>query len=193
MYKKLEDYLKLPYEIHIETDYDEGLNKNVYYAHINEFGKNVCYGRGYSHEEALKSLNEVKKDIISYYIKKRIPIPEPIPKIDEDLPSGKFLIRTSPNIHQQLIKQAKQTGISLNLFVNHLLTKNMQMTEINKKLDEIRDCLEEHKQESEILFNINAKSFYGRKFIKSIKLTEKPEVFFSYGKTELKTVPEYKE
>lgn len=69
------DCMKLPYEVLIETEFDEG--KRVYYAYINELGMHACYGKGYTREEALKSLDEIKVDIISYLLENNKPIPKP--------------------------------------------------------------------------------------------------------------------
>jgi predicted HicB family RNase H-like nuclease len=154
MNKNLQYYLKLPYDIHIETVYDEIAKEKVYYAYIDELGRFACYGEGRSIKEALKSLEEVKKDLISYYITKGTPIPEPEPKIEKELPSGNFVVRTAPLLHMQLAEQAKRAGVSLNLFVNNLLAQNLaqyQLSEIKDyfdvKFNEIQDCFEQSKSE----------------------------------------------
>ncbi len=77
--KKLEYYMSLPYEIHINRDYNEDEKKDIYYAYISELGKHACYGQGYTIKEALSSLELEKEDIISYLLEKGTPIPEPIP------------------------------------------------------------------------------------------------------------------
>ena len=134
MSEDIKYYLNLPYDIHIETDSEDG--KPVYYAYILELGKHAWYGKGYTREEALKSLDEAKKDIIEYSIENNKPIPEPSRKIDEELPSGKFIVRTNPIIHKQLLDQSKEIGISFNLLVNQLLVRNSIITDVKNLISE---------------------------------------------------------
>jgi len=152
MSKDLEYYMELPYPIHIETTYDEDEKEKVYYAYIAELGKLSCYGRGNTIEEALKSLEDEKSEVIKYYLEKGIPIPEP--ELEKELPSGNFVVRTTPLLHMQLAEQAKQAGVSLNLFVNNLLAQNLanyQLSEIKDyfdlKFNEMQDCFEQSKHE----------------------------------------------
>ncbi|KPK95549.1 hypothetical protein AMJ80_04980 [bacterium SM23_31] len=153
MLNSLKYYLELPYDVHIETHIVEG--KNVYYAHIEELGKHACYGKGSTREKALRSLDETKKNIISYLLKKGKAIPNPAPRIDEDLPSGNFVVRTNPHLHQQIAEQAKSLGISLNLYVNQLLARNVLFEEVKNyfdpQFDKIHNCLEKQKPDSNVL------------------------------------------
>lgn len=145
MSKDLTYYLNLPYEIRIETDIDEG--KKVYYAYISELGRHACYGKGNTREEALSSLDEVKKDIIASYLEHNNPVPEPSAPIEDILPRGKFVVRTNPIIHKRLLDQSRQMGISLNLLVNQLLVHNAQSVELknyfDQKFDRLEKCFEQ--------------------------------------------------
>jgi len=152
MSKDIKYYMELQYKIHIETTYDEDEKEKVYYAYIAELGKLSCYGRGNTIEEALKSLEDEKSEVIKYYLEKGIPIPEP--ELEKELPSGNFVVRTTPLLHMQLAEQAKRAGVSLNLFVNNLLAQNLaqyQLSEIKDyfdvKFNEIQDCFEQSKSE----------------------------------------------
>jgi len=68
-------YLNLPYNIEVEKiPSDEG---GGYCACIPVLGRWAFIGDGETPEEALKHLEEVKKDLFEEYIKKGIAIPEP--------------------------------------------------------------------------------------------------------------------
>jgi predicted HicB family RNase H-like nuclease len=46
------------------------------------------------------------------------PVPEPL---SLQRFSGKFMVRTTPEVHRQLAVQAMESGVSLNRFVNNKL------------------------------------------------------------------------
>ena len=128
--RDVEYYLGLPYTLHIEEQKDE--DGHFFYAYISELGKYTCYGVGKSVAEALKSLREVQEVTIEDILKagKEVPLPK---KEEEGLPSGKFMVRTSPRLHAQLVERAKEEGISLNLLVNLLLAQNLILRQVSKK------------------------------------------------------------
>jgi len=115
-------YMDLPYTVHIEEQKDE--DGHFFYAYIDELGKYTCYGVGKSIEEALKSLEVAKEVTIEDILAagKAVPLPK---EEEEVLPSGRFVVRTSPRLHAQLTEQARKEGISLNLLVNILLSQNI--------------------------------------------------------------------
>lgn len=115
--KNLNYYLKLKYVILLrEIDkYDEPM----FQAYTRELNPVEIYGVGATPEEALKSFHETKKVIFEYYLNNGLEIPEPEIE-DEKLPSGNFIVRTSPQIHKQIIIRAKKDKRSLNSLVNSI-------------------------------------------------------------------------
>jgi len=73
--KDIECYMNLSYQAEVsEIPSDEG---GGYCACIPELGRWVFIGDGETPEEALRHLEEVKRDLFEEYIRKSIAIPEP--------------------------------------------------------------------------------------------------------------------
>jgi predicted HicB family RNase H-like nuclease len=148
--KNLEYYLGLKYDIIVHEDEFEG--EKVVSAYCKELGKFSCYGRGDTLEEALQSFEETKRDFITYLYEEGVNIPEPsnIGKLIEDF-SGVFNIRTSPVIHANLVSQAEEFGISMNLYVNQLLSGAVEKRALEsitiKLLNQLKCQLEDHHYE----------------------------------------------
>ena len=124
------------YKTILEKVWDEDEGQYYYIAWHEEFGKYSCRGEGETADEAFESLDVERADLIDILLEKGKPIPEPIAENDEILPSGNFPVRTSPVIHQRLLKMAKEMKISLNLLVNQLLTQNLTCEQIFQYFDE---------------------------------------------------------
>ena len=131
----IEYYMGLPYTIHIEDKKDE--DGHFFYAFISELGKYTCYGVGKSMDEAVKSLKSAQEVTIVDILEagKEVPLPREEALF---LPSGKFVVRTSRRLHAQLVEQAKEEGISLNLLVNELLAQNI-ILRMREKEEEKQD------------------------------------------------------
>lgn len=116
--KDLKYYKKLDYKILIERITED--NVSTYIAYTNELGKYACYGQGDTQIEAINNFLIEKDEFIEYLFNAGEPINEPK---QEDLESfsGFFNVRTSPLIHANLVAQAKQMHISLNLYINQIL------------------------------------------------------------------------
>lgn len=133
MRKSLSYYKNLPYSLILESVQDEdGL---LYRCYTEELGKYSCYGIGDNEAEAINHFKEVKEGFIEYLFAKDMPIPEPKVKVDLDSFSGKFTVRTSPQVHSILVKQAEDQGLSLNAYINQSLTSACYMDEIKGYLD----------------------------------------------------------
>lgn len=148
--KNLEYYLGLKYDTIIHQEEFEGA---VYYTvYCKELGKFSCYGTGSTIEEALQSFEETKKEFITYLYEEGSEIPEPsnIGKLIEDF-SGVFNIRTSPVIHANLVYQAEEFGISMNLYVNQILSGVVEKRALESKtiemLSQLKCQLEDHHYE----------------------------------------------
>lgn len=143
--KDLEYYKGLEYNIIVEK---QELDGEIWFiAYANELGKFACYGRGETQIEALNSFLLVKEEFIEYLFKEGNDIPEPI-KEESEKYSGVFNVRTSPVIHANLVYQAKEMDISLNLYINQILAaaveKKTAENGVMNKLTEICSKLEAH-------------------------------------------------
>jgi len=147
MKKDLLYYKRLNYEIRVEQEKD-GL-ESWYIAYCEELGRGSCYGTGDTPQEALSRFMEDKNEFITYLYESGKPIPEPESKDDSENPlSGIFNVRTSPQIHGLLARQAKEQGVSLNLYVNQILATASQSQEMkqfmNRLCNRIEDKIDTH-------------------------------------------------
>lgn len=127
--KDLKYYQSLEYNVIIKKEELDG--EKWYVAYCNELGVNACHGIGATQEEALKSFIEEKNAFIEFLFENGDTIPEVI-QTEQNL-SGTFSIRTSPWIHASLVDASKKYGLSLNAYVNQLLSFG-----IGRELESIR-------------------------------------------------------
>lgn len=120
MDKNLDYYMSLPYIIEV-VPISDSLGGG-FTARLPEIGRFAITGDGETPEEAIKSLESAKRDRFEYYLRKGIEIPEPEGE-KEDF-SGRFIVRIPKVLHRQLVSVAKQNGVSLNQYVNYLLSTN---------------------------------------------------------------------
>ncbi len=145
--KNLNYYLSLDYEVHIEKEKYE--NEEWYIAYCEELGRGSCYGTGATQQEALNDFLNDKNEFIKELYSQKRPIPEPRPKEEfEKTLSGVFNVRTTPQVHGLLAKQAKKNGVSLNHYVNQLLAMGTTFGEMksyfNEKCNALEDKIDEH-------------------------------------------------
>src|SRR5665647_2110406 len=143
--KDLKYYKDLSYNVVIEKQEMEG--ESWFIAFTNELGKFSCYGRGETQIEALNSFMEEKDVFIEYLFNEGKDIPEP--KIDDSTNfSGFFNVPTSSIIHANLVHQAKELDISLNLYINQIIAtaieRNRNENAIMNKLSEICGKIDFH-------------------------------------------------
>lgn len=101
-------YLDQPYTKVLRRD-DEG----DVIATIAEF--DGCMAHGSDDSEALRNLREAQADWIEAALAAGQDIP--VPEVEGDLPSGKFVVRVPRSLHQKLNKLAKKDDVSLNQLV----------------------------------------------------------------------------
>jgi predicted HicB family RNase H-like nuclease len=118
--KDLDYYSSLDYEVLLRRFRD---GDTFYFRAITrELNQDVFYGIGDTVQEAVAELENAKTEMFAYYIQNGIPIPEPQLEPD-DLPSGNFVVRTTPLTHKKLIELAKANRQSLNATVNKILSE----------------------------------------------------------------------
>lgn len=136
--KKLEHYLSLNYEILLRRLERHGAF--YFEARIAELDPLTFYGTGDTVDEAISDLEEVKREMFSYYIENGLPIATPA-KVEQGLPSGKFVVRTSPRTHHNLVKNAKLNNQSLNAYVNAILERNCACVDTIQVLESWRSAV----------------------------------------------------
>jgi len=102
----------LEYQINIAFDSRD----KIYVARVPELEH--CHTHGATPEEALANAKEAIELWIETAEKRRRPVPEPLSRKRF---SGKFVLRTSPDLHAALAKQALQRGKSMNELAAELL------------------------------------------------------------------------
>jgi hypothetical protein len=60
----------------------------------------------------------------------------PVPELEEDLPSGKFVVRIPRSLHQKLNKLAKKDDVSLNQLIVMAATEHVARREGRKEMKE---------------------------------------------------------
>jgi predicted HicB family RNase H-like nuclease len=143
--KDLNYYKSLDYNIIIEKKKEK--EEIWYIAYTNEFGKYACYGQGDTAQEAIESFYEERDIFVEYLFKEGANIPEPTTTESEKF-SGVFNVRTSSIIHAKLVQQSKDMDISLNLYLNQILSgaveRRKDEIQIMNKLSELCAQLEKH-------------------------------------------------
>lgn len=120
--KTLNYYLDLKYNIIIEYVSED--QEYYFVAFCHELGRGSCFGIGENPGKAVDQFEQNRIEFIKLLYDKDMLIPEPIESNTEyNLYSGIFNVRTSPALHGKLVKEAQNNGISLNLFVNQLLSR----------------------------------------------------------------------
>lgn len=143
--KNLKYFKDLEYKILIDSSIEDGAKS--YIAYSNELGKYACYGIGNTQVEAISSFLKEKDEFIEYLFNTGETINEPKPE-DSERYSGFFNVRTSSVIHANLVLQAKELDISLNLYLNQILAgaaeKKVSENIILDKIGELCGKLDAH-------------------------------------------------
>jgi len=120
--KNIEYYMGLNYDVglHVYSEEEGG----GYRAYIPFLGSGAFVGEGDTAEDAIEDLRECKEEIFGLWINEGTTIPEP-PTGKEKEYSGRFMTRIPKTLHRQLAKEAEEQGVSMNLYVNNILSSKM--------------------------------------------------------------------
>ena len=113
MTKSVAYYLGLPYTIELHQDAEEG-----WFVRVKELPG--CMSQGDTADDALASIREVLPLWIETALESGYEIPEP--RIAEEY-SGKFVVRVPRSLHRELVQGAVSEGVSLNQFINVVLSR----------------------------------------------------------------------
>lgn len=115
-YKKVEEYLNLPYTI--EVIRDDNPDDPGWVARIVELPG--CITQGDTFEELGEMIEDAMRAWIEVSMEDGDTIPEPRPIEDY---SGKFVTRVPRSLHRDLVQAADKEGVSLNAIVNVALAR----------------------------------------------------------------------
>ena len=113
----LDYYDNLPYTITLER-WDEP-DKTYWVARVLELPH--CLTDGYSPEDALAEIKEVKREWLETNLKLGNDIPEPMSRHYR----GQLRLRIQPSLHRALAQRAKIEEVSLNKYMNTLLAQGV--------------------------------------------------------------------
>ena len=111
-----EDYLNLPYTIEVFRDDDE--DNPGWVARVVELPG--CITQGDTFEELGEMIEDAMRSWIGVALGEGIEIPEPRPV---ESYSGKFVVRVPRSLHRELVEEADREGVSLNQYINVVLSK----------------------------------------------------------------------
>lgn len=138
--KGIEYYMQLPYSILLHEIEDEG--EKYWIAEVPELPG--CKSHGSTIDQAVKNVEEAKKDWILDSLEDGDQIPTPI---ERDRFSGKTLVRMSRSLHRALSLIAESEKLSLNQLIVTILAKEVGrlgiLNRVEDKLDELLDRLNE--------------------------------------------------
>jgi predicted HicB family RNase H-like nuclease len=111
MKKDLNYYLQLPYKIEVVPIPPE--DGGGYEASLPEIGRFAIVGDGETPAEAIADLERIKAEQFRHYLEKGTEIPEPSPEKYGE----RFIIRFPAALHQEIVLQSKESGISPDEFI----------------------------------------------------------------------------
>lgn len=153
--KGIEYYMQLPYSILLHEVDDDA--ERYWIAEVPELPG--CKSHGSTVEEAVKSVEEAKKDWILDSLEKGEEVPIPV---ERERYSGKTLLRMSRSLHRALSLMAEAEKLSLNQLIVTILAKEIGgfsvLSHAEEKIDNllgrISDVLEEARSTSLKLLRI---------------------------------------
>ncbi len=132
--KGIEYYMKLPYSILLHEVEDEG--EKYWIADVTELPG--CKSHGSTVEEAVKSVEEAKKDWILDSLKEGEEVPTPV---ERDRYSGRMLVRMSRSLHRSLALIADTEKMSLNQLIVTMLAKEAGRLNVLNRVEDKVDSL----------------------------------------------------
>lgn len=118
----LEQYMQLNYSIKITPDTELG-----YFAEIPDLPG--CVGDGRTVEEAIADVRDSQKHWLEIALDSGSEIP--LPRTDEQF-SGHYALRMSRSLHRAIYEEAEEEGVSMNLYLNTLITENRHIRSMKR-------------------------------------------------------------
>lgn len=114
-----EEYVDRPYHISLVYDQDEE-GASGWVAEVEELPG--CISQGATPNEAIENVRDAMLGWVSVALEDGKPIPDPY---EEPEFSGRFLVRLPRSLHAELVRQARQEGVSLNQYVSGALAASV--------------------------------------------------------------------
>lgn len=121
MKKSLSYYMSLSYPTEIRRIADE--DGGGYMATVPYLGSYAFVGDGDTPDEALRNLEDTKRELFEDYLRDGLEIPEPPEDEDIEAYSGRFVARLPRELHKDLVEAAEASGTSLNQYIIYALTR----------------------------------------------------------------------
>ena len=126
-------------------DYYLNLNYPVAFVHTDDgyevwhpdFGRAAVSGFEKTLNKAIKVLNEARAVFIEYLLEKGIEVPEPA--ADDEVFSGRFVVRVPKDLHARLAKEAHRNGVSLNSYIIHLLSEKSATERVTRRAGQLQE------------------------------------------------------
>lgn len=115
---EIKDYMKMPYTRLVQEINDE--SGHYFYGRILEL--DGCQSTGDTLEELYENLNEAMEGYLEVKLENNLPIP--LPDVLSNY-SGKFVVRLPKTLHQRLVIEAEQEGVSLNQWALYKLASTI--------------------------------------------------------------------
>jgi antitoxin HicB len=124
-------YMNLPFTIVLKKD-DEG----DYVSRIEELPG--CVAHGNNESEAMRRLRRMQQLWIQDCLEAGDKVP--LPKAEQELPSGKWVQRVPRGVHKRLSEKAKSEGVSLNQLVTSILAEALGTSSATAKVGRDRSA-----------------------------------------------------
>ncbi|MBL1224777.1 toxin-antitoxin system HicB family antitoxin [Enterococcus sp. BWR-S5] len=164
--KTLDEYMELDYRMLVETVHDEG---DTYYAiSYPDLPGLIIYSD--DKLEGLEEIEEAKKEWFAAALDTKVRIPEPVKESDC---SGRITLRIPKQLHEEIRTKASINGISLNLYVNHLIEQGLRgfdlktienqvkqmMRGVSSSVENISTTISSELKKEEVHFHITENQF----------------------------------
>jgi len=126
----IDEYFKLDYPVSFvrsEAGYE------VWHP---DFGRAAVSAVDKNLNKAIKELDAGRQALIEFLFDKGMEIP--IPTQDEEVYSGRFVVRVPKDLHAKLARQARKNGGSLNQYIVYLLSER-----------NVSDCIERQREKAD--------------------------------------------
>lgn len=106
---------------------------------------------GVTKEESLRELEVAKKVYLEVFKEDGCPLPEP-----DTLNSfsGQIRLRLPKSLHASLSRKAKMEGVSLNTYMNHLLSERNMAHRIERKIENLEEDIQNLSNQQSVTYYI---------------------------------------
>ncbi len=102
-----------------------------------DFGRGTTGTIADTLEEVVFDLESILMSTLEYMVEQSLEIPQPHSEIIDNF-SGQFIVRVPRSLHADLSKNAKREGVSLNLYVNNILSERNMLSQVNNKINNLQ-------------------------------------------------------